>query len=78
MKMLYRARANDLGFGNRTQKDSLIAVCGFRIVNVRQTRIDEISHKGIRVTIKVLMPNGFNEPPSPRRVATLERPNFPI
>jgi hypothetical protein len=24
------------------------------------------------------MPNGFNEPPSRRRIAKSERPNFPI
>jgi hypothetical protein len=72
------AGSDDRAFGNRTQKDSPIAVYGFRVVDVRQARIDEVPYKGIRVSMKVLMPNGFNKPPSRRRVAESEGPNCPI
>ena len=76
--MLYRARADDLGFGNRTEEDRLICINRFRLVDVRQPRIDEVSHEGIWVISKVLTPNCFNELSSLRRVATLEGPNGPI
>src|SRR5216684_5559876 len=76
--MLYRAGSDDRAFGNRTQKDSPIAVYGFRVVDVRQARIDEVPYKRIRVSMKVLMPNGFNKPPSRRCVAESEGPNCPI
>jgi hypothetical protein len=75
---LYRARSDNPGFANRTQKDSSIAICTFGVVDIRQTRIDEVSHKRIRVTIKVLMPNGFDEPTSSRCIAILERPDCPV
>jgi hypothetical protein len=78
VERLYRARADDPGFANRTQKDSSIAICSFGVVDVRQTRSDEISYKWIRMTIKVLMPNGLNEPTSPRCIAMLEWPNCPV
>jgi hypothetical protein len=74
---LYRARADDLGIGNRAQKDGSVTVYGFCLVNVRQTRIDEISHKGIRVMIEVLMPNSLDQPSGARRVATLKGTYFP-
>jgi hypothetical protein len=78
VERLYRAGADDLGFANRTQKEGSIAIDSFGVVDVRQARSDEISHKGIGVTIKVLMPNGFNEPARPRCIAMLERPNCPV
>jgi hypothetical protein len=37
--MLYRARADDLGFDNRTQENRLILINGFRLVDVGQPRI---------------------------------------
>jgi hypothetical protein len=78
VERLYRARADDPGFANRAQKQCPIAICSFGVVDVRQARSDEISHKRIGMTIKVLMPNGFNEPTSPRCIAMLEWPNCPV
>ena len=73
-----RTGADDRAFGNRTQEKSAIGVHGFRVVDVRQTRINEIPYKGVRVIMKMLAPNSFDETPSSRRIAGLERPNHPI
>jgi hypothetical protein len=78
VERLYRPGADDPGFANRTQKECSIAIGNFGVVDVRQARSDEISHKRIGVTIKVLMPNGFNEPASPRCIAVSERPDCPV
>jgi hypothetical protein len=78
VERLYRARADDPGFADRTQKDRSTAIDGFGVVDVRQTRSDEIPHQRIGVTIEVLVPNGFNEPPSPRCIAMPERPDCPV
>jgi len=76
--MLYRACADDLGFDNSTQENRLILINGFRLVDVRQPRINKIAHEGVWVITKVLMPNCLNEMSSLRRVATLEWPNNQI
>ena len=73
--MLYRARADDLGFDNRTQENRLIPINGFRLVDVRQPRINKIAHEGVWVITKVLMPNCLNQLSSLQRVATFEWPN---
>jgi hypothetical protein len=78
IEALYRAGADDPAFAHRAQKESPIAVDGLCAVDIRQTRIDEIPYERIRVLMKMLMPNGFHEPSSSRRVAGKERPDLPI
>jgi hypothetical protein len=72
IETLDRTGADDCAFGDRAQKESPIDVQRFRVVDVRQTRINEVAYKEVRVIIKMLMPGGLNEPPSPRRVARSE------
>jgi hypothetical protein len=75
IKILYRARADDLRFDDRAQENRLMPVNGFRLVDVRQPRINEIAHEGVGVATKVLAPDGLDELSSLRRVAMLEWPD---
>jgi len=78
VELPYRAGADDLALASRAQKQGALTVYGFRPIDVRQTRIDEVPYERVGVTIKMLMPNGLNEPSSLRRVAELEGPDLPI
>lgn len=54
---LYRTGANDNISSNRTQEDRSIPIDGFRLVYVRQARIDEVPYEGIRMLMKMLVPD---------------------
>jgi hypothetical protein len=78
IETLDRTGADDCAFSGRAQKESPMGVDGLRVIDVRQARINEVSYKGIRVIMKMLTPNGFDEPPSRGRIAGSERSNCPI
>src|SRR5450756_97515 len=77
IEALYRAGADDLTLANRAEKESLVTVYGLCAVDVRQARIDEIPHERVWVTMKMLMPNGLDEPSSGRCVTQSEGPDLP-
>jgi hypothetical protein len=76
IEMPDRAGADDRLIGGRTQENRPIAIGGFRIVDVREARIDEIPHKGIRVLMKMLVPDRFDEPS--RRLAESAELSNPV
>jgi hypothetical protein len=75
IKALDRTRTDDFRNGHCTQQDRPITIEALCVIDIGQTRVDEISYERIRVKSKVLVPNVLNQPSSLRRVAALEPTN---